>query len=158
MLKIRRSRERLIFNMGNPILVRWYLYMAPLVTQQCCWPSPSEYPSFNTSRVYVFAVRVHENFESYAPRPKDPQNYLNCRPWQSITSGDWLCLVPTSTTRFTSDVGYRIAKNLIGLYKENNAHEQWHPIPFPHKFWRPFLDCMPQVIFRPQYVWFLVHL
>ena len=30
----------------------------------------------------------------------------------------WLCLVPTSTTRFASDVGYGMAKNLIGLYKE----------------------------------------
>ena len=30
----------------------------------------------------------------------------------------WLCLVPTSNTRFASDVGYRMAKNLIGLYKE----------------------------------------
>ena len=30
----------------------------------------------------------------------------------------WLCLVQTSTTRFASDVGYRMAKNLIGLYKE----------------------------------------
>ena len=29
---------------------------------------------------------------------------------------------------------------------------------FPHKFWRPFLDCMPQLVFRPQYVWFPVHL
>ena len=29
---------------------------------------------------------------------------------------------------------------------------------FPHKFWRPFLDCMPQLFFRPQYVWFPVHL
>ena len=29
---------------------------------------------------------------------------------------------------------------------------------FPHKFWRPFLDCMPQLFFRPQYVWFLAHL
>ena len=25
---------------------------------------------------------------------------------------------------------------------------------FPHKFWRPFLDCMPQLFFRPRYVWF----
>ena len=30
----------------------------------------------------------------------------------------WLCLVPTSTTRFANDVGYRMAKKLIGLYKE----------------------------------------
>ena len=29
---------------------------------------------------------------------------------------------------------------------------------FPHKFWRPFLDCMPQLFLRPQYVWFPVHL
>ena len=29
---------------------------------------------------------------------------------------------------------------------------------FPHKFWRPFLDCMPRLFFRPQYVWFPVHL
>ena len=29
---------------------------------------------------------------------------------------------------------------------------------FPHKFWRRFLDCMPQLFFRPQYVWFPVHL
>ena len=29
---------------------------------------------------------------------------------------------------------------------------------FLHKFWRPFLDCTPQLFFRPQYVWFPVHL
>ena len=29
---------------------------------------------------------------------------------------------------------------------------------FPHTFWRPFLDCMPQLYFRPKYVWFPVHL
>ena len=30
----------------------------------------------------------------------------------------WLCLVPTSTTRFASDVGCRMAKKCIVLYKE----------------------------------------
>ena len=30
----------------------------------------------------------------------------------------WLCIVPTSTTRFTSDVGYRMAKKCKVLYKE----------------------------------------
>ena len=25
---------------------------------------------------------------------------------------------------------------------------------FPHKLWRPFLDCMPQLVFKAQYVWF----
>ena len=29
---------------------------------------------------------------------------------------------------------------------------------FPHTFWRPFLDCMPQLFFRPKYVCFPVHL
>ena len=31
----------------------------------------------------------------------------------------WLCLVATKATRLASDVGYRMAKNLIGLHKEN---------------------------------------
>ena len=29
---------------------------------------------------------------------------------------------------------------------------------FPHAFLRPFLDCMPQLFFRPKYVWFPIHL
>ena len=29
---------------------------------------------------------------------------------------------------------------------------------FPHTFWRPFLDCTPQLFFRPKYVWFPIHL
>ena len=28
----------------------------------------------------------------------------------------------------------------------------------PSHIWRPFLDCMPQLFFRPKYVWFPVHL
>ena len=48
----------------------------------------------------------------------------------------------------------------------NIFHEQWHLIPqqrmkntiFPHTFWRPFLDGMPQLFFRPKYVWFPVYL
>ena len=75
----------------------------------------------------------------------------------------WLCQVFTSTTRFASDVGYRMAKNLIGLYKENNFHEQRRLIPwqrmknmiFHHKFWRPFLDCMPQLFLTPKMCGFL---
>ena len=30
---------------------------------------------------------------------------------------------------FASDMGYRIAKNLLGLIKENTFYEQWHEIP-----------------------------
>ena len=40
----------------------------------------------------------------------------------------WLCVVPTSTTRFASDLGYRMCKNLMGLYKENYLYGQWHQI------------------------------
>ena len=29
---------------------------------------------------------------------------------------------------------------------------------FPHTFWRPFLDCVPQLFVRPKYVWIPVHL
>ena len=29
---------------------------------------------------------------------------------------------------------------------------------FPHTFWRPFLDCMPQLFYKPKYVWFPIHL
>ena len=28
----------------------------------------------------------------------------------------------------------------------------------PSHIWRPFLDCKPQLFFRPKYVWFPVHL
>ena len=27
----------------------------------------------------------------------------------------------------------------------------------PSQIWKTILDCMPHVIFRPQYVWFLSH-
>ena len=40
----------------------------------------------------------------------------------------WLCLDPTSITRFASDLGYRMAQNFIGLYKENYFHEHRHQI------------------------------
>ena len=39
------------------------------------------------------------------------------RLWHHNTTW-WLCLVPTSTTRFASDLGCRTAKIVIGLYKE----------------------------------------
>ena len=28
----------------------------------------------------------------------------------------------------------------------------------PSQIWRPFLDCMPKLFFRPKYVWYPVHL
>ena len=39
-------------------------------------------------------------------------------PKQFLNKIRWQCLVPTSTTRFASDVGYRMAKKWIWLYKE----------------------------------------
>ena len=76
----------------------------------------------------------------------------------------WLCLVPTSTTRFASDLGCRMAKNLIELYKESTSCKQWHQIvshemknTIRSQILKTILDCM-SLIFRPQYVWFLVHL
>ena len=45
----------------------------------------------------------------------------------------WLCLVPTSTTRFASDVGCRMAQKWRGLYKDmtpNSLTEsEEHDIP-----------------------------
>ena len=76
----------------------------------------------------------------------------------------WLCLVPISTTRFASDVGCRMAKNINGLYKEiflwamisnSLAEDEEHDVPskiLKTIFGLPVLD-----IFRPQYVWFLLH-
>ena len=57
----------------------------------------------------------------------------------------WLSLVPTLTTRFTNDVGYRMTKKRIVLYKEiiflNNdikfLNIEWRtPYPFTN-----FEDC-----------------
>ena len=76
----------------------------------------------------------------------------------------WLCLVSTSTTRFARDLGYRMAKNLTGLYKENALYEQWRQIPKHRRTWYPsqilktILNCMSQLFFKPQYVWFPSHL
>ena len=75
----------------------------------------------------------------------------------------WLCPVPTPTTRFASDVGFRMAKNLIGLYKEillwtmaSNSLKENEDIP--SQILKTIFGLLASVIFRPQYVWFLVHL
>ena len=77
----------------------------------------------------------------------------------------WLCLVPTSTTRFASDLGYRMAKNLIGLYiyflwtVTSNSWTQNEEHDIPAQILKTILDRMPQLVFfRPQYVWFPSHL
>ena len=58
------------------------------------------------------------------------QNFQNSMEFHWYNKIWWLCLVPTSTTRFASDVGYRMAKKLIGLYKEiillNNQGSKFH--------------------------------
>ena len=79
----------------------------------------------------------------------------------------WLCLIPISTTRFTSDLGYRMAKNLIGLYKEilfiNNDMKflniEWRTLYSLKNFEDHFrLHASVNYFFRLQYVWFPVHL
>ena len=60
--------------------------------------------------------------------------------WPGLYRTWWLCLGPISTTRFTSDLGYRMAKNLIGLYmyKENTFYSS-----FPQRFRRSFgIACL----------------
>ena len=77
----------------------------------------------------------------------------------------WLCLFTSSTTRFAGDVGYRMAKNSIALYKdfflwtmtstsdtENEAHDILSQIL------RPFWTVCLSYFFRPQYVCFLTYL
>ena len=76
----------------------------------------------------------------------------------------WLYLVPNSTTRFANDIGYRIATIKYGYTRtlflwmmtcnsltENEEHD------IPSQILKTILDCMPQIWFRPQYVWFPVH-
>ena len=41
--------------------------------------------------------------------------------------------------------------NDINSLTENEEHNN-------HTFWRPILDRLSQLFFRPKYVWFLVHL
>ena len=81
----------------------------------------------------------------------------------------WLCLVPSSTTRFASDVGYRIAKKVIGLYKQiifmNNdikfLNLEWRT-PYPSQILKtvlPVLDCMPQLFLamtKQLYEWYFL--
>ena len=42
--------------------------------------------------------------------------------------------------------------NEIKFPKKNEEHD------IPSQIFQTILDCMPQLFFRPQYVWFLVHL
>ena len=47
-----------------------------------------------------------------------------------------------------------MGKKLLELYKENYFYEQRYQIPSQN--FKTIFDCMPQLFFRPQYVWFLV--
>ena len=72
-------------------------------------------------------------------------------------------VVPTSTTRFASDVGCWMAKNLIGLYKEImsmikdiKSHRMKNTV-YVTDFEDRYGLCA-SVIFLLQYMWFPVHL
>ena len=47
--------------------------------------------------------------------------HMSCNARHIIWRDDW--------SRFTSEVGYRMAKILIVLYEENIFYEQWHLNP-----------------------------
>ena len=85
--------------------------------------------------------------------------------WLIINRIWWPCLVPTSITRFASDLGTEWSK-IIGLCKEsaffmNNdikfltieGRTRHSPTNLEYHF-----GLHVSVIFRPQYVWSLVHL
>ena len=65
-----------------------------------------------------------------------------------------------------NELTFSLAKNVIGLYKENTFYEQWHKTPwhrtknmiFLDQFWRLFWIAFLSYSFRHQYVWFLAHL
>ena len=79
----------------------------------------------------------------------------------------WLCLVPTSTTRFPSDFGVQIMAihifNRVMEYMHflltmtsNSQHIKTQDIP--SQILKTILDCIPQLSFRPQYAWVPSHL
>ena len=72
----------------------------------------------------------------------------------------WLCLVSTSTTGVTSDLGYGMDKSLIGLYKENTFYEQRHHSSTwnNERILKTIFGLHASVIFRLQYVWIQVHI
>ena len=117
-----------------------------------------EYSSLSTTRLKTFEAQtkwpkfgrwhfqmqfLEWNFLYYDSNFTEIYSYVSNKIW-------WLYLVPTSTTRFASDVGYRMAKKLIGLYKElifmnNDIKFLKHHIP--SQFLKTVLDCVPQLLF-----------
>ena len=71
--------------------------------------------------------------------------------WLIINRIWWPCLVPTSITRFASDLGTEWSKINRALQGKCFFYEQWHQIPyhrrknttFPHKSWIPlWIACL----------------
>ena len=86
----------------------------------------------------------------------EENNYIPQILWDPVNRIWWPCLVPTSTTRFASDLGYGMDKNLTGTYKENTFMN--NDIKFLYIEWRTRysltkfeddLDCMPQLFSNP---------
>ena len=90
------------------------------------------HPIYKSNRVfdYLIALIILTEF-------RDGVNNISCNLWWMLYKRDsptclicqtmhnhlsfsnkiwWLCLVPTSTTRFGRDVGYRVVKHLIGKW------------------------------------------
>ena len=91
------------------------------------------------------------------------QNFVTCTGTQELPHGKivgsrvifnmiwWLCLVPTSATRFASDVGYRMAKKWIGLCKEtifmNNSLTENGEHDIPSQILKTIFGLHASVIF-----------
>ena len=68
MLKIRRSRDRLIFNMGIPILVRWRLYIETTPWYLHC-VSKGDTTVFYLV-IYIIQIKICAEYRDMLPRPR----------------------------------------------------------------------------------------
>ena len=99
-----------------------------LLTQQIEWTLgglPGKYSPANERQCYF----VMTSLIGWAQALNQPLRRLVF--WHNVNPKRiWLlCLVPTSTTRFASDLGYKMAKNFEKVIQGNTFYEQWHQIP-----------------------------
>ena len=90
-------------------------------------------------------MRTSQEEESQILRALHDSRWFGNGPWQdpgdlqhakacmchriTVNKVWWLCLVPTSTTRFASDVGYRMAKIKHSCTRKIFFMNKWHLIP-----------------------------
>ena len=113
MLKIRRSRDRLIFNMGLPIVLRRHLYIetAPCL---CCRTAPT-YIQDAESVITVPADALASNSDIFLPFSMDYYNSVwhLLTAWRNIHHG-WLALSRSLAPLHVS--GYSLAGSKMTLF------------------------------------------